>query len=246
MFYLTVAGSVSNSASAQGFLIEGNSLSDRVFNSDEVPGDDIFALDFSVTNGGPLHSILTWGETSGGGPSGLGETFYAYVLRPAGSNYQVMAESGLLTVSNVGTNVFAGPAFALEPGDWIGHYGRGIPLSTGTDGPSIVFFSPSVLPMPSVGQVLELPGPSYPSYNDGGRNYAIAVGVGGPPELNIAKSGGSVIVFWAAVGTNTLLQTTDLTSGTWTTNTSYFLGNGTNFLSITPPAGNLFFCLRSP
>ena len=89
----------------------------------------------------------------------------------------------------------------------------------------------------------QLPGPAFPLYNDGGRDYAIAVAVGGLLALNIARSGGSVVVSWPATLTNSLLQTSDLAGGLWTTNSGYVSINGTNVLTITPPVGNSFFRL---
>jgi hypothetical protein len=232
-----------NSAFAQGFFIEGNSLSNRVYSSDTAASNTIFVVDFAIKRPGTLREILTWGENSGQGIPGVGEGFHAYVLRPIGSNFQVMTDSGALIVAAIGTNIFAVPPFNLEAGDLIAHYGRGIPLNAATGGPSTAYFNGSVLAMPSVGEVLQLPGPAYPLYNDGGRDYAIAVGVGGLSALNIARSGGSVVVSWPATLTNSLLQTSDLAGGLWTTNSGYVSINGTNVLTITPPVGNSFFRL---
>jgi hypothetical protein len=231
-----------NSAFAQGLFFEGNSLSNRFFNSDLAPSNTVFAVDFAITRAGTLREILSWGENSGQGIPGVGEGFHAYVLRPIGINFQVMTDSGALIVANIGTNVFAVPPFNLEAGDLIAHYGREIPANTGTGGPSISYFNGSALATPSVGELLQLPGPAYPLYNDGGRDYAIAVGVGELYALSIARSGGSVVVSWPATLTNSFLQTSDL-AGQWTTNSSYVSINGTNVITITPPLGNSFFRL---
>ena len=168
-----------NSAFAQGVFIEGNSLSNRFFNSDTAASNTVFVVDFTITRAGTLREILTWGENSGQGIPGVGEGFHAYVLRPIGTNFQVMTDSGALIVADIGTNIFAVPPFNLEAGDLIAHYGLGIPLNTSAGGPSTAYFNGSGLAIPSVGEVLQLPGPAYPLYNDGGRDYAIAVGVGG-------------------------------------------------------------------
>jgi hypothetical protein len=252
VFCLALGAIGFNSAFAQGLVIVGNSLSDRTYNSDVVPGNTVFAVDFAVTNAGTFQNILTWGENSGAGILGVGETFYAYALRPEGTNFEVLMETGALTVANVGTNYFPVPPFSLEAGDLIGHYGRGIPLTTATGGPSICYYNGSTLPMPPVGQFIQLPGPDYPLYNDGGRNYAIAVangtipGVGGLQNLNIARSGDGVIVTWPAANTNMLVQTTDLAGGLWTPNTNYISSSGTNILTITPALGDLFLRLGNP
>jgi hypothetical protein len=69
----------------------------------------------------------------------------------------------------------------------------------------------------------------------------------GAPNLLISRSGSSVIVSWANTGSYTLLQNTALGSGSWTTNTSPVTTvNGTNSITITSPAGNLFFRLENP
>ncbi len=251
-FCLALAVTGLNSTFAQGIILEGNSLSNRYYNSDVVPGDTVFAVDFTVTIARTLQDIVSWGENSGVGIPGVGETFHAYVLRPTGANFQVMTDSGALTVANIGTNFFAVPPFSLEAGDLIAHYGRGIPLATVPGGPSTAYFSGSVLPMPSVGDSLQLPGPDYPLYTDGGRDYAIAVNIGarvvsgGSQILNIAQAGGSVVVSWSAADTNALLQTTDLAVGPWTTNTSFIPSNGTNILTVPSPVGNMFFRLGNP
>jgi hypothetical protein len=61
--------------------------------------------------------------------------------------------------------------------------------------------------------------------------------------LNIARSGGSVVVSWPATLTDSLLQTSDLAGGLWTTNSGYVSISGTNVLTIRPPVGNSFFRL---
>ena len=235
-------------AFAQGGLIEGNALSDRSFNTDNDLTNAQFVLDFPITQAGTFQNILTWGQNSGAGIPGVGESFMAYVLRPLDTNlFQVLLKTGYLTVTSLGTNLFAAPPFNLQAGDWIGHYGRGIPLSINTGGPSSVYDNGGLpLPEPNVGDILQLPGPVYPLYNDGGRDYAIAVSVGAPPGLSIARLGGDVIISWRGTVTDTLLQTANLHTGTWTTNTDFSSANGTNTLTLPAPVGNLFFRLRIP
>ncbi|HEX3719609.1 MAG TPA: choice-of-anchor tandem repeat GloVer-containing protein [Verrucomicrobiae bacterium] len=196
-----------SAAPVQGLFTLGNPLSSRTFNSDGDPTNAQFVVDFPITSPGNLQSILTWGQNSGAGIPGVGETFYGYVLRPVGTNFQVMLETGPLTVANIGTNLFAAPPFALQVGDLIAHYGRGIPFSNGTGGPSSTYDNNGLpLPMPSVGQLLQLPGTTYPLYNDGGRNYAIAVVVSGVPNLAITPSGNNFILSWPANGASTLCR----------------------------------------
>ena len=70
----------------------------------------------------------------------------------------------------------------------------------------------------------------------------------GLPNLVILPNGpNSVKVLWLATGSYTLLQTANLAGANWTTNTSSVSTlNGTNYITITPPVGNLFFRLRNP
>jgi hypothetical protein len=246
-FFLTLALIGIQSLSAQVF-IEGNPLSDRDYPTDTDPTNGQFVVDFPITDPGTLQNILVWGQTIGTS-SGIGESFDAYVLRPVGeTNFLVMTNTGYLTVTTIGVNTYAAPPFSLQAGDLIAHYGRGIPLSIGTHGPSSVYDTGAGLPipMPVVGQIISLPGPDYPLYNDNGRNYAMAIRVSGVPNLIISPSGDGVIVSWPADGPNTLLQTTDLAGGIWTTNASFTSTDGLNSITNPPPAGAWFFRLRSP
>ena len=76
------------------------------------------------------------------------------------------------------------------------------------------------------------------------------VQVPGVPKLIIVPNGpNSVKLLWPAPATNTytLQQNANLASATW--GTSGFVitnGFGTNFCTITPPVGNLFFRLSNP
>ena len=69
----------------------------------------------------------------------------------------------------------------------------------------------------------------------------------GAPTLYISHSGSTVTVYWQAVSGWTLHQNSNLanTNG-WSLNTSWSNSNGTNSLSLTSPAGNLFFRLSNP
>ena len=69
----------------------------------------------------------------------------------------------------------------------------------------------------------------------------------GTPNLVITHSGNSVIVSWPNTGSYTLLQNANLGSANWTTSGfSITTANGTNSITITPPAGKLFFRLSHP
>jgi hypothetical protein len=251
-FLLICSLLIINSASAQELFTEGTSLSDRQFNTDTGTTNSTFVMDFPITHSGVLQTILTWGQNVGSGGIGIiaVESFDAYVLRPLDStNFMVLYHSGYLTVSNIGTNTFPVTPFNVRPGDFIAHYGLGIPLNNFTGGPATVYFGGN-LPAPVVGETVTLPGSSYPLYNDDGRDYAIeAIVRSGPdvPTLTIKQSDGMVTVSWLGSVDTTLLQTTNLAGGVWTTNGTYAISRITNsFSTAILPTGNLFFKLRSP
>jgi hypothetical protein len=72
----------------------------------------------------------------------------------------------------------------------------------------------------------------------------------GVPKLIIVPNGpASVKILWPSTGSYTLQQNSNLAGGSWVTS-PYFgsltNGFGTNFVTITPPLGNLFFRLSNP
>jgi hypothetical protein len=68
----------------------------------------------------------------------------------------------------------------------------------------------------------------------------------GAPTLYIAHSGNVVTVFWQNVAGWNLVQNGNLTTpvGSWAASSSPMLSNGTNYLNLTNPAGNVFFRLK--
>ena len=71
----------------------------------------------------------------------------------------------------------------------------------------------------------------------------------GVPNLLIIPNGpNSVKIAWPNTGSYTLLQNSDLTSSAGWATTGYSITNGfgTNYCTVTPPAGKLFFRLRQP
>ena len=69
----------------------------------------------------------------------------------------------------------------------------------------------------------------------------------GAPTLYISSSGATVMVYWQAVPGWTLQQNGDLTlpSG-WSASAGINPSNGTNYLNVVNPAGNLYFRLKGP
>ena len=88
-----------------------------------------------------------------------------------------------------------------------------------------------------------------------GGNYSLTGGfwamvsvvqTAGAPTLYISQSGNTVTVYWQNVSGWVLQQNNSLT-GNWTLRTGWSTeSNGTNYLNLTPPAGNLFFRLANP
>jgi uncharacterized repeat protein (TIGR03803 family) len=67
------------------------------------------------------------------------------------------------------------------------------------------------------------------------------------PRLYISQSGNTVTVFWQDVSGWTLQQNNSLTMPAgWSASSGVTTSNGTNYLNITPPTGNLFFRLSHP
>jgi hypothetical protein len=69
----------------------------------------------------------------------------------------------------------------------------------------------------------------------------------GVPPLFISRSGNSATVYWQAVAGWNLQQNSDLTAPAgWSASGGVTSANGTNYLSVSPLAGNLFFRLGKP
>jgi len=69
----------------------------------------------------------------------------------------------------------------------------------------------------------------------------------GAPTLYISHSGNTVTVYWQAVSGWNLHQNSNLAMPAgWSVNSSWTASNGTNYLNLTSPTGNLFFRLSSP
>lgn len=70
----------------------------------------------------------------------------------------------------------------------------------------------------------------------------------GAPTLYISGSGTNVTVYWQNVSGWNLIQSGNLTTplGSWSASSSPTLTNGTNYLNLVNPSGNLFFRLKNP
>lgn len=73
-----------------------------------------------------------------------------------------------------------------------------------------------------------------------------AVQTPGLPNLTITYAGGSAVVSWPNTGSYTLQQNNNPAAPAGWTASSYAIttANGTNSITVNPPAGNLFFRLK--
>ena len=70
----------------------------------------------------------------------------------------------------------------------------------------------------------------------------------GAPTLYISHSGNTVTVYWQDVTGWSLIQSGNLTTpvASWSASSSPTLTGGTNYLTLTNPAGNIFYRLKHP
>jgi hypothetical protein len=70
----------------------------------------------------------------------------------------------------------------------------------------------------------------------------------GAPMLYVSQSGNTVTVYWQAVAGWNLVQSGNLATpvASWSASSSPTLSNGTNYLNLVNPSGNLFFRLKNP
>jgi hypothetical protein len=68
----------------------------------------------------------------------------------------------------------------------------------------------------------------------------------GAPTLYISHSGNTVTVYWENVSGWTLQQNANLATANWSASSGVTTSNGTNYLNMANPSGNLFFRLTQP
>jgi hypothetical protein len=70
----------------------------------------------------------------------------------------------------------------------------------------------------------------------------------GAPTLNISHNGNTVTVYWQNVAGWNLVQDSNLATpvASWSASGGVTLSNGTNYLNLVNPSGNLFFRLKNP
>ena len=90
-----------------------------------------------------------------------------------------------------------------------------------------------------------------------GGNYSITGGfwaliqvvqTPGAPKLYISHNGNIVTIYWLSVSGWNLHQNGNLATpiGTWSLSSLPTLTNGTNYLSVTNPVGNVYYRLNNP
>ena len=129
--------------------------------------------------------------------------------------------------------------------DWYKIAGGGGTSTSGTYAVSGTIGQPDAGGAMSSGPVT---GTNYYSVTGGFWSLISLVQTPGVPTLLIVPNGAnSVKILWPNTGSYTLQQNGNLAGGSWTTSGFAITnGLGTNFCTITPPAGNLFFRLKNP
>ena len=89
-----------------------------------------------------------------------------------------------------------------------------------------------------------------------GGNYSLTGGfwaiisviqTSGAPTLNLSVSGKTITVYWQNVSGWELQQNNNLLQpANWSVNSSWTTTNGTNYLTLPSPSGNLYFRLANP
>lgn len=128
----------------------GNLLIDRAYSSDNAT--NVFVISPATLPDGMLQSFQVWNQpASGGSPASAGLTFHAYVLRPTGNGdeYMVVFDSGQLTMPALSDTAvgeiaeFPVANLAVQEGDLLAFYGRGVPLDIGAGSDMVYYPAPA-------------------------------------------------------------------------------------------------------
>jgi FtsP/CotA-like multicopper oxidase with cupredoxin domain len=171
----------------------GNPLVDRAYASDEAT--TLFVVIPSPLPAGSLLGFQTWNQAASGGniQSSAGLSFHAYVVRPTANanEYTVVFDSGALTVPPLTTAgvsevaTFPVANLAVQAGDRLAFYGRGVPLDIGGTSTDVVSY-PAPTP-PLQGSTLTIGSPEFPILAGQARTYSFSAQVA---TGNITASGG--------------------------------------------------------
>ena len=158
----------------------GNPLVDRAYSSDNAT--NVFVVIPVALPDGLLQSFQTWNQpATGGSPASAGLNFHAYVLRPTGNpdEYTVLFDSGQLSVPDLvdaatgEVAVFGVANLAVQAGDLLAFYGRGIPLDIGSGSDLVYYPAPEG---PQEDTTITVGAGAYPPLNQA-RTYSFAAGV---------------------------------------------------------------------
>ena len=135
-------------------------------------------------------SALSFSFFTGAAPGGFTPpfVFHAYIFRPTGTpnEYSILFDSGTLDMASFPDNTVQTIAIApvaVQPGDVIGHWGRGIGFDLGTTGEDTWFYNGGEFTTPQPLGTFTAPGPSYNPGGAGNREYALQFEVPEPACL---------------------------------------------------------------
>jgi len=153
----------------------GNAVTARSTATDGAA--NVFVVNPTPLPAGTLTGFKVY-DQPGSGPN----TFNAYVLRGTAPNYQVVFDSGPLTVPAVTTGqelTFSVPGMTIQAGDLLAHYGPGIPIDIGT-GADGLYYPANTAPVQ--GSTIALGGVVFPAFPQA-RTYSIAAMVAAPTTV---------------------------------------------------------------
>lgn len=117
---------------------------------------------------------------------------HAYVFRPTGNanEYSIVFDSGAITAPADNT-VHTQPItpVTVQPGDVIGHHGRGVGFDIDTTGEDTWFYNGSEFATPAPTGTFTAPGPNYTLGGAGSREYALAFNFEVPEPTALGLSG---------------------------------------------------------
>lgn len=160
-------------------VVVGNEVIQRTTATDSAT--NVLIMSPAVLPDGFLTGFQTFVQA---GSEGL--PFHAYVLRPTANanEYLVVFDSGQLTTpATPGLTTFSVANLAVQAGDRIAHYGRGIPF-TGGSGTDSIFYPTSAIPAQD--STIILGTNPYPSFTSQTRTYSFAATIVGPDQVTIA------------------------------------------------------------
>jgi FtsP/CotA-like multicopper oxidase with cupredoxin domain len=167
----------------------GNAVVERAYATDNA--SNVFVVVPQALPEGFVQSFRTWNQADAGqsaSPS-AGASFHTYVLRPTGTadEYDVVFDSGQLTVpplSDPATSelaTFAVANLAVQAGDVLAFYGRGIPMDIGTAGDE-VYYPANTAPLQ--GSTITVGTGAFPTL-DQLRTYSFAAEVVTPDQVTV-------------------------------------------------------------